>query len=132
MNDKVWTPPTEWEQNVVEIEPSPDRIRVLPDGRQMVESRLTVSRAWMEQMFQGYRCAACLEDVHELGAFPEVCPLCGFEIREKQRRQLEQDFVGEHPTGPQESLVDREREYLAREFHEPKAQMTVPKKIRKH
>jgi hypothetical protein len=115
----IWMPPTEFEQNVLDIEPS-TRSRRLPDGRVMAESRITLSREWMEQLFQGYRCAACLEDVSHLGAFPKVCPLCGFRIRDEQSRQLRQDFVGERPVGPTDSLVDREEEYLARHFHQPR------------
>lgn len=125
----IWTPPTEFERNVLDIEPSPDRSRPLPDGRVMAESRITISREWLMQMAQGYRCARCLEDVSHLGAYPKLCPLCGFGIRDHQREQLAQDFLGERPIGAQESLVDREHEYLAREFHKPKVQMVVPKSI---
>jgi hypothetical protein len=127
----IWTPPTEFERNVVAIEPSPNRSRRLPDGRLMAESRITVSKQWLRQMFEGYRCAACFEDVTHLGAFPKVCPMCSFRIRELQYRQLHQDLVEDHPTGSTESLLDRERERLAREFHQPKVQMSVPKKIKK-
>lgn len=126
MSERIWTPPTEFERNVLDIEPS-TRTCQLPDGRRMAESRLTISREWLEQMVQGYRCAACLEDVGHLGAFPKTCPLCGFRIRAEQARQLKQDFAGECPVGPTDSLVDREEEYLLRHFHEPKAQMVVPK-----
>jgi len=129
--NEIWTPPTEFERNVVALEPSPNRSRRLPDGRLMAESRLTISRAWMQQIIEGYRCAACLEDVTRLGAFPKACPLCGFPMRENQARQIEQDFVGEHPVGPTESLVERESEHLSRHFYEPKVQMVVPKKIKK-
>jgi hypothetical protein len=128
---KIWLPPTEYEKNVLDIEPS-TRTRLLPDGRRMAESRITLSREWIEQMWQGYRCAACLEDVRHLGPYPDRCPLCGFPIKEQQARQLALDFKGERPVGPQDSLVDRETEYLSRHFHEPKAQMVVPKsKVRK-
>jgi PAS domain-containing protein len=128
----IWVPKTEWERNVTAIEPSPERSRQLPDGRLMAESRLTISKEWLRQMFEGYRCAACLEDVAHLGAFPKVCPLCGFKIRELQYRQLHQDLVEERPTEPASSWLSRERERLLRETHEPKVQMVVPKsKIRK-
>ena len=127
---EMWTPPTEFERNVLDIEPS-TRMRRLPDGRVMAESRLTISREWMQQIIEGYRCAACLEDVTKLGAFPKACPLCGFPMRENQARQIEQDFVGEHPVGPTESLVERETEFLSRHFHEPKVQMVVPKQYKK-
>jgi len=127
----IWLPPTAWEQHVLDIEPT-TRTRILPDGRHMAESRVTISRQWMQEMFQGYLCAACMEDVTHLGAFPKRCPLCGFPIKEQQLRQLHLDFVGERPVGPQDSLVERETEYLSRRFHEPKVQMVVPKsKVKK-
>lgn len=112
----------------VDIEPSPSRSRQLPDGREMAESRITVSKEMMEQMWQGYRCAACLEDVTELGAFPERCPndWCRFPIREQQRRQLEIDFVGEVQQMRREGWIDREEAFLEEQFHVPKVQILRP------
>jgi len=95
----------------------------------MVESRLTVSRAMMEQMWQGYRCAACLEDVTDLGAFPVQCPLCHFPIRERQRQQLEQDFVGEVEKMHGEGFIDSELATLERSQHIPKPQIHVRRDI---
>lgn len=91
----------------------------------MAESRITISKEMMEQLWQGYRCAACLEDVTELGAFPEECPLCCFPIRASQRRQLEQDFVGFVEEAQREGWVAREEGFLEREFHQPKPQIVV-------
>jgi hypothetical protein len=111
---------------VTDIEPA-DRYRVLPDGRKMHESRLTVSPEMMERMWQGYVCAACLEDVSELGAFPVRCPnfWCGFQIRKEQRARLEQDFAGEVEQMHQEGWLDREEGFLERELHQPKTQIHV-------
>jgi hypothetical protein len=116
----------EWEE--VEVEEGAGRYRVLPDGRKMYESRLTVSPAMMEQMWQGYRCASCLEDVSGLGAFPDVCPLCNFPIASLQRKRLEEDFVGEVERMKQEGWVEREEAFLEEEFFQPKPQIHVRRK----
>lgn len=96
----------------------------------MAESRITVSPEMMEQMWQGYRCAACLEDVtdHGLGPFPERCPAwwCGFPMRKQQRAQLEQDFVGEVARMRADGWIEREEEFLEQEFHAPKVQIVRP------
>jgi hypothetical protein len=113
---------------VTDIEPTPGRYRQLPDGRKMYESRITVSPRQMEMMWQGYMCAACLEDVTALGAFPAVCPLCGFGIRMEQRARLEQDFAGEIDQMHREGWIDREEGFLEREFHKPKPQIHVRRK----
>lgn len=95
----------------------------------MAESRITVSKEMMEQLWQGYRCAACLEDVaaHGLGAFPDKCPAwwCGFPMRERQRELLERDFVGEVEKMRQAGWVEREEAFLEEKFHQPKVQIHV-------
>lgn len=96
----------------------------------MVESRITISKEMMEQLWQGYRCAACLEEVtqHGCGPFPEKCPAvwCQFPMRTHQRRQLEQDFVGEVEQMKREGWLDTERAVLEREAHVPKVQIVRP------
>jgi hypothetical protein len=129
----IWTPPDKDDWGVVQdIEPA-HRIRTLPDGRQFRESTLTLTPEAIEQIWQGYRCARCLE--HEgivpLGAFPERCPLCQFPMRELQREQLEQDFVGQHPDMVAGFPMDREQAFLEREHHVPKVQMVVPKTVKR-
>lgn len=110
--------PSRWDP--VEIEPSPNRSRQLSDGRLMAESRITISKEMMEQLWQGYRCASCLEDLSDLGAFPIECPLCHFPVRALQREQLEQDFVGEVEKMQGEGFIDRELGILERSQHVPK------------
>jgi hypothetical protein len=94
----------------------------------MRESRLTVSPEMMEQMWQGYRCAACLEPQDE--AFPVRCAAvwCGFPMRAEQRRRLEQDFVGEVEQMKREGWVEREQARLEEEFFIPKSQISVRRK----
>jgi hypothetical protein len=105
-----------WEDGVQEIEPT-DRARQLPDGRLMHESRLTLAPEWLEQLFQGYRCAGCLERLPE--AYPEHCPnaWCHFPVREEQRHRLEIDFVQQHPPTLSGFPLDRERAYLERRHY---------------
>ena len=81
----------------------------------------------MERMWQGYVCAACLEDVTELGAFPLRCPndWCNFEIRKLQRAQLERDFVGEVEELRADGWIDREQARMEEEFFIPKPQIHV-------
>jgi hypothetical protein len=115
---KIWTPPDPDDWGVVQdVEPSA-RSQRLPDGRVMQESRLTLSPAAIERMWQGYICAKCLQELDE--AYPEFCPndWCRFPIREDQRRQLERDFVGEHPGLVSGFPMDRELEHLERVAHE--------------
>lgn len=120
--------PLDWEK--VEVEPSL-RYRELPDGTRRNESRLIVSKEMMEQMWAGYRCAACLEDVSELGAFPVRCPndWCGFEIRKNQRAQLERDFVGELEEMKRDGFIETELAHLERSQHVPKPQISVRRDV---
>src|SRR5262245_5654528 len=102
---------------------------MLPDGREMVESRLTISKEMLEQIWQGFRCASCLEDLSELGPFPERCPLCKFPVKTLQRQQLEQDFVGEVEGMRGEGFIDTELATLERSQHIPKPQIHVRRDI---
>ena len=113
---------------MIDVEPTAAKTRVLPDGRVMAESKIVVSPEAAEKMWKGYMCARCLEDVSHLGPYPDECPLCHFPMKAEQRRQLEQDFVGEHasPGG----FMDREREAMLRAHHEPKPQILVSKSVR--
>jgi len=117
-------PDPAWER--IDIEPT-NRARQLPDGRLMQESKLTISKEWMEQMWQGYRCAACLQDFEEysLGAYPDKCPVCKFPVKSLQRQRLEEDFVGEVEEMQRQGLLDRETDFLMREFFQPKPQIHV-------
>lgn len=121
-------PPDGWQEP--EIEPT-HRARQLPDGRLMRESRLTIPKEWMEQMWQGYRCAACLQEFKEvgLGPWPEECPVCHFAVEAEQRRRLEEDFVGEVREMQRQGWVEREEEFLAREFFQPKPMISVKRNL---
>jgi len=119
--------PLDWDE--VEVDAG-TRSRILADGREMAESKLIVSKEMLDQMWQGYRCASCLEDLTELGAFPQECPLCHFPVKALQRSQLEQDFVGEIEAMRQAGFIDTELGHLERSQYIPKPQIHVPKEIR--
>lgn len=128
--NKIWLPPDKDDWGVVQdVEPS-TRSRQLPDGRVQGESRLTLSPEAIEELWQGYRCAVCLERQEE--AYPEHCRAtwCRFPIRAEQRRQLEQDFIGEHPGLVSGFPLDRELAYLEEKHHVKRPMMTMPKKLK--
>lgn len=128
---RIWLPGQDRDDwgVVQDIEPS-DRTRELPDGRVLRESTLTLDPEAIEEMWQGYRCARCLERQAE--AYPEFCraPFCRFPIRDEQRKQLEQDFIGQHPGLVSGFPLDRELAHLEKEHHIKQPMMTVPKKIK--
>ncbi len=51
-------------------------------------------------------------------------------FRELQRKQLEQDFVGQHPGLVSGFPMDRELAHLEQVAHRKKPMMTVPKEIK--
>ena len=110
----------------IDIEPT-HRARALPDGRLMRESRLTIPKEWMEEMWQGYRCAACLQRFES--AYPNLCFICEFPVKREQRRRLEQDFVEQVEEAKREGWIEREQGFLERKFFEPKPQIHVRRSI---
>jgi hypothetical protein len=113
---------------VVDVEPHPTRTYTTPDGRRFQDCQITLTPEAAERMWQGYMCARCLEPFEQ--AYPDNCNLCGFPVKELQRKLLERDFLGVDPTVVGSFPLDRELEYLEREHHKPKAQMSVPKKLK--
>jgi hypothetical protein len=104
------------------------RVRQLPDGRVMSESRITVTKEAMEQMWTGYRCAACLQEFAEfgLGPWPKACPVCHFPVRKQQEQRLREDFVGEVKAMEDAGqVIEREVDFLDRQFFVPKPQIHV-------
>jgi hypothetical protein len=127
---KIWTPPDPDDWGVVQdIQPS-TRVRHLPDGRVMGESRITLTPEAMGELWAGYRCAACLERQDE--AFPEFCKaeFCRFPIRAEQQRQMQLDFVGQQPPPLAGFNVEEELDILRQREHRKRPMMTVPKKIK--
>jgi hypothetical protein len=130
VTERIWTPGRKWD-GVIDIEPSPNKSFVTEDGRHFQDSVVTISVEWAAELHAGYRCARCLEGLHDLGAFPDRCPLCRFEVAKYQRQMLEEQYRGVE-TLPSGVPMDREREILEQELHRPKgkATMAVPKERR--
>jgi len=118
----------------VEIEVSPTKAYVTEDGRKFQDSELTITPKMAAELHAGYRCARCLEPLQKLGAFPERCPVCAFEVAKYQRQQLEEQYRGvDTSIIPAGFPLEREREHLERELYRPKGlvTMSVPKQKRR-
>ena len=122
----IWLPGTV-KRPFAEVEPNPRKTFTTPDGRTFVDNTYTLSLEDAERMWQGYMCASCLEPFTE--AYPETCSLCGFPVRDQQRKLLERDFLGRDPTLVGSFPIDREMEHLDRVGYRKKGLMTVPKEI---
>jgi len=130
--DDIWTPQRQKEtafsrEVVTDVEPHESKAYVTEDGRHFQDASITLTPEAAERMWQGYMCARCLEPFDE--AYPEKCIVCGFPVKELQRKLLERDFLGHDPTVVSGFPMERELEYLERTHHKPKGLMTVPKEI---
>jgi hypothetical protein len=114
---------------VLDVEPHPTKGYVTEDGRHFQDSVITLTAEAAERMWQGYMCAKCLEPFDQ--AYPEKCGVCGFHVKDLQRKLLERDFKGRDPTVVGSFPLDREMEHLERTHFKPKVQMAVPKKLKK-
>lgn len=100
---------------VIDVEDDPTgKVRVAPDGRHHSDAKVTLTPTGMKMMMEGYICGNCFEDFTRsgIGAFPEACPLCSFEVRALQAQQIAYGFVGAEKIGSRISLSD-ELEALA-------------------
>jgi DNA-directed RNA polymerase subunit RPC12/RpoP len=115
----------EWD-GIIDVLPSPDRAFVTEDGRHFHDSEITITAEWAAELHAGYRCARCLEPLHELGAFPERCPLCHFEVAKYQRQQLERQYKGVDSSIVTPGVpLAREREAMGRALYRPKGYVTM-------
>ena len=113
---------------MLDVEPHPTKGYTTPDGRHFQDCVLTVSKEKADMMWQGYMCARCTEPFTE--SYPDRCGVCGFPVKELQRKLLERDFLGHDPTTVSGFPMERELEYLEREHHKPMGLMTMPKEIK--
>jgi DNA-directed RNA polymerase subunit RPC12/RpoP len=123
MPESGWTP--------VEVEVSKTKSFVTEDGRVFQDCELTISPDMAAELHAGYRCARCLEPLQKLGAFPERCPVCQFEVAKYQRQQLEEQYRGVDTSIVTPGFpLEREREHLERTLYRPKGlvTMSIPKK----
>lgn len=87
------------------IELHPTRIIECADGRVFHDVSITIKRADMERVRQGYLCLECLCPCEE--AWPVKCSVCGYAVRECQGADFEKAFEGTKWIG---SRVDMEQE----------------------
>lgn len=86
--------PTRWNTPVVEADPY--HYEVTDEGpREGV--RMAFCDEDIEMFRQGYKCIDCLEPLDT--AFPEVCPVCEFPIRESQAAMFADRFAGKRKVG---------------------------------
>ncbi len=125
--DKRWN-------GIIDVRPSPTRAYVAEDGKRLFwDCEITITPEWAAEMHHGYRCAKCLEPLHEQGAFPERCPVCLFEVAKYQRQLLEDQYKGVDTTVvPAGVPLERELEAMQRATFRPKGlvTMSIPKKRR--
>lgn len=136
MPEPIWTPDAQNEWGVVvDVEPS-DNLYSTEDGRRLRDSTVTVTETAAAEMHHGYRCARCLEDLRPLGAFPERCPVCSFEVARYQRQALDRQYKGVDTSIVGALPVEREMDYLEefaqreRRKTQDKPTMAVPKKLK--
>jgi hypothetical protein len=121
--------PSDWDP--VEVEPSKTKAYATGDGRMFQDSELTISQRQAALMHAGYMCARCMEPFKDVGAFPERCYVCGFEVARFQRQMLEEQYRGvDTSIVPAGFPVERERAHLERELYRPKGlvTMSIPKR----
>jgi DNA-directed RNA polymerase subunit RPC12/RpoP len=97
------------ETGIAAVKHDPTHIYRAPDGRLQAGVERIVSDDEFEKIRQGYQCLHCWEEFHVNGlpaAFPETCPVCGFEVSAKQIEELELQHRGETFMGEDESPAD--------------------------
>lgn len=116
-----------------------DAYTIMPDGRLMQRTVFGLTEEQVGRIREGYTCIKCLEDYD--AAYPDVCTVCGFPMREHQADEFRKDFRGNIRFGPSTTL-DEERgimnEIREREAYEraralglviPTPSIIVPKSV---
>jgi hypothetical protein len=62
------------------------------DPRRFRDAKLTLAPKDVERMRLGRLCIQCLEPFPE--AFPQACPVCGFEVRDRQPAEFQRTYAG--------------------------------------
>jgi hypothetical protein len=78
-----------------------------PTGRLQRNAILKMDKETFQAMQAGHICLRCLEPQPE--AFPDMCDLCGYMMRERQVMDIAMEFRGEAHVGPGAPIA----EYLA-------------------
>ena len=81
----------------------------------------------------GYQCLNCMERFVEGGmpvSWPDRCPVCGYEVKERQPADMGPEYRGEIRVGPTTSYddeLDAMKEQYDRDHHEPGSQIWLPR-----
>lgn len=101
-----------------------------PTGRLQRNAVLKLDKATFQAMQAGHICLRCLEPQPE--AFPVMCDLCGYSMRERQVMDIAMEFRGDAHVGPGAPIADylaEQEERLERaEYERRKAEGDSPMK----
>jgi hypothetical protein len=124
-------PADRWRKPVVPVAVEHDPNSATHDGNvTRAGYHATFDADTVERFRLGRACLRCWEPLEE--ALPNMCPLCGYGVREYQRRDFEQEFEGEKFMGPTTSLSDEyERMILngKKKRHVPGSQIILPRGV---
>ncbi len=96
-----------------------DTVVIEPNtGRKMFDVEVILPPEHRRQILAGYRCINCYERFDY--AFPLHCPVCGYEVRDRQIQRAAQEFEGDVHVGPKKPirriLEERDLEAEKRDF----------------
>jgi hypothetical protein len=115
--------PAKWYRKVFEEDPTTMEIEAGQPPRLGV--RVVMQDEEVEQIRAGYECINCYEPLRE--AWPEHCPLCGFEIKKLQPELFGKIFKGHRPGARTGSDWDR----IADDMEERAEQRAFRRKMEK-
>ncbi len=89
--------------NVLSLDISPRRVIKIGDTWYR-DFEASLSPEWIDQIATGYRCLNCFEPLQAVGAYPKLCPLCGYEVAKCQQQDFEREYQGEDKLGSSDSI----------------------------
>lgn len=118
--------------NRIVVDDDPDHAEMLGDGSMRQGIAVGFCDEDVEAMRAGYKCVQCFENLDH--AFPDVCPVCTFPMKEHQSEQFARIFKG-HVPGMRTGIdIDAEIDRIAeqrerRAFHKRAREsgISVPK-----
>lgn len=87
-------------------------------GRRMIDAHKIIPATHRAQIASGYRCIECLEPFDV--AYPTMCEVCGFAVRDRQMMRAMVEFEGDVHIGPskpiRELLSEQDERMRKRDF----------------
>ena len=102
---------------IIGVKHDPSHVYRQRDGRLQAGVNWILTPDRIEEIRQGYVCLNCQEPLHQLGAFPEECPVCGFKVRELQVSELAKDMREDEYVGEAETDSEREARWAWEKSH---------------